>query len=143
MVPEPHGSLSPVNGAGKRSSGWHWPLARECGTHTVEANPGREILVSSSQYPSLSWSPGSSHAYGCVKVTTSPLHPVTKSSAPSAFPTEALFRQAGIYLAQGRDRGQRQQCPALSAEEVVSQGEKKRQQQKSRDQNCRERVSAA
>lgn len=69
--------------------------------------------------------PGSSCAYGYVKVTTSPLHPVTKSSAPSAFPTEALFRQAGIYLAQGRDRGQRQQCPALSAEEVVSQGGKK------------------
>lgn len=50
--------------------------------------------------------------------------PVTKSSAPSAFSTEALFRQAGIYLARGRDRGQRQQCPALSAEEVVSQGKK-------------------
>lgn len=49
-------------------------------------------------------------------------YPVTKSSAPSALYIEALFRQAGIYLAGGRDRGQRQQCPALSAEEVVSQG---------------------
>lgn len=86
-------------------------------------------------------------ACGCVKVTTSPLGwedaQSPKSSAPSAFYTEALFRQAGIYLAQGRDRGQRQQCPALSAEEVVSQGEKKRQQQKFRDQNCRKQALAA
>lgn len=30
-----------------------------------------------------------------------------------------------IFSPGGRDRGQRQQCPALSAEEVVSQGKKK------------------
>lgn len=47
VVPEPHESLSSVDGAAEPISGERWPPTHRKGTHTVEANLGREILVSS------------------------------------------------------------------------------------------------
>jgi hypothetical protein len=77
---------------------------------TPEEKSWCDQTASSSQYPSLSWSPGSASVFVCIWVCEGDHFtpgvggcPGTINSAPSAFYTEALFRQAGIYLAPGRD----------------------------------------
>lgn len=72
----------------------------------------------------------SSSAYGCGEVTTSPRD--GRMPSHQQLSTICLLHRGSvqtswdIFSPRGRDRGQRQQCPALSAEEVVSQGKKKK-----------------